>query len=128
MQNCPAPGQRAGEADGLDRGVGDKCRTDLAVAALNQREHARMQATSRDGFGNGLGDDLACSGMGGMALHNDRAARGKGRGRVPARGRKGKREVRGAEHGHRPDGLLHQAHFRAGLGLAIGKRRIPAPV
>jgi len=87
-----------------------------------------MHAGLLDGGVDRLGDDLAGAGMGGMALDDDGAAGGQGRGGITAGGREGQREVRGAEDGDRADGALDQTDFRAGRGLAIRHGGVEATV
>lgn len=102
--------------------------TDVAAAALDQREYAGMNTRLADRCVDGLGDDLAGAGMRRMTLYHDRAAGCERRGRIAAGGRKGQREIRGAEDGDRTDGALDQPYLLTGRRLALGHRRIDAPV
>ena len=113
---------------GADQRVLDKRLPDIALAALDKGEHARMDAAFFNRRMDRLGHDLARAGMGGMALDHDRAARGQRRRRVAARGRKGEREIRGAEDRHRAYGALDQLQVGARERLTVRQRRIMAAV
>ena len=65
IEQRAATTKRAGEAHGLDQRVLDQCLTDIALAALDQAEHALGHAAAFDGGVHGFGDDLAGAGMGG---------------------------------------------------------------
>jgi len=106
----------------------DQRLADVAPPALNKREDARMQTAGGNRLGHRLRDDLAGSGMRRMALDHHRAACRQRRGGVAARGRERQREVRGAKDRHRPDRALHQPQIWAGQRLALGQRRVMAPV
>jgi hypothetical protein len=110
-----APRQRPGEAHGADQRVLHQRLAHIAPPPwirLNTPGCSRRRGWPR----HRLRHDLARAGMGGMALDHHRAARGQRRGRVAARDRKGQREVRRAEHGHRADGALHHLRGRGAAG------------
>ncbi|KVK66906.1 hypothetical protein L907_19945 [Agrobacterium sp. C13] len=102
--------------------------TDIAAAALDQREDAGMQIVLLDGGENRFGNDFAGAGMGGMALDDDRAAGCQSRGGITAGRGEGEREVGGAEDRDGTDRTLHQADIRARQGLAVRQRLIVAAV
>jgi hypothetical protein len=66
--------------------------------------------------------------MGGVGLHDDRAARGEGGDGVAARHRERQREVGCAEDGDGPQGDEHSAQVGAGERLAVGKGAVDAGV
>ena len=70
---------------------------------------------------NSLRHDLARAGMCRMAFRNHGAPGGKGGGGIPAGGGEGQWKIRRTKDGHRPDGPLQQADFRAGQRCAIGQ-------
>ena len=120
--------QAAGKAHRLDQRMLHQTFTDIALAALHQAEHARMQA-QRPGRGvNRLGDNLAGAGMGRMPLDHHGAARSQGRGGVAACGGKSQREVRRAEHRNRADRSLHHADLGPRRWFAVGQGGIVAAV
>src|SRR5690606_859546 len=128
VEERTAAGERAGEADGLDQRMLHDGLADLAVAALDEREDARMHAGLLDGGKHGLGDDLARARMGGMALDDDGATGRKRGSGVTAGRREGEREVGGAENGDRADRPLDEADLRARRRLAVRQGRIEAAV
>jgi hypothetical protein len=112
--------QRTGEADGLDQRVLDqRWPTSRLPPWISEKTPGCMLAGLDRGV-DGLSDDLAGAGMGGMALDHDRAAGGERRGGVAAGGGEGQREVRGAKDGHRADRALHHAQVGARQGARSG--------
>ena len=98
----------------------------LAARAVDQGEHARVQAEVRDGLGDGLADEFAGAGVGVVGLEDHRAAGGEGRGGVAARRREGQREVAGAEDGDRAQRDLALADVGAGQRRAVRQGRVDA--
>ena len=128
VEQRAAPGERAGEADGLDVGVLDKRFAHVALAALHQREGTGGHAAGADRGVDGLRDDLAGAGVGGVALDHDRASGGEGGGGVAPGGRESERKIRGAEDGNRADGPLDQLDVGARRGLAVRQRGVVAAI
>ena len=128
VEEGAAPGEGAGEADGLDEGVLDQRLAHVALAALHQGEGAGGHVGRLDGGVDGLGDDLAGSGVGRVALDDDRTTGGEGGGGVAPGGGEGEGEVRGAEHGHGADGALDQFDVGPRGGLAVGEGGVVAAV
>ncbi len=98
----------------------------LDPGAVDQGEHARVQAGIRDGLGDGLAHEFAGAGVGVVRLEDHRAAGGEGGGGVSARRREGQREVAGAEHGHRAERDLALADVGAGHRGAVRQGRVDA--
>ena len=117
---------RAGEADGLDGRVGHEGLADAAARAVDQGEHARVQAGVADGLGDGLADEFAGAGVGVVGLEDHGAAGGEGRGGVAARRREGQREVAGTEDGDRAQRDLALADVGARQRGAVRQRRVDA--
>ncbi len=121
VEQCPAPAERSGKAHGLDIGVLDQRLANRAVTALHEREHAGVQFQLFPRGIDGLGDNLASTGMGAMALDDDGAASSKRRCGIATGGGEGQREFGRAEHGDRgADGALDHLEVRRGAGLRSG--------
>ena len=119
VEQRPPAGTGAGEADGADARVGDEARAERVAGTREESEHAARERALAHRALHGTSDELGGAGMGRMALDDDRAAGGEGRGGVAAGDGEGEREVARPEHGDR-------AERHAGLP-EIGPRPGPAP-
>ncbi len=119
-----AAGPRSREAHRLDAGIGDQRAAQRIPHPEEQRKHAVRQPGFLDRCLNGAAHEFGGAGMRGMRLHDHRAARGQGRGGIPARHREGEREVAGAEDGDGAEPDHAQAQIRPGQGLALRQRRV----
>ena len=100
---------------------------DKAVA-LQQAEHARMQAAMGDGRANRLGHYIRGARMCRMPLDDNWTPRSQRRRRVAACGRKGQREVGRAKDGDRADRTLYHPQIRPRQRRAIRKGHVMATV
>ncbi|MNK68871.1 hypothetical protein D3C87_882490 [compost metagenome] len=128
VEERAAAGERTGETDRLDARMLHERGTDIAAAALDQREDAGMQIVLLNGGENGFGNDFAGAGMGGVTLDNHWAAGRQSRCGVTAGRGESEREVGGAEDRNGADRTLHQTDIRARQRLAIRQRFVMATV
>ena len=105
-----------------------QCHAQVRAHTLYQAEHPRMQPAGPHRRIHRLRHDLARPRMGRMPLHHDRAACRQGRGRIPARRRKGQGKVRGPEYRHRAQRALHHADIRARQGLPLRQGHVMAQI
>ena len=111
LEQGAAAVDRAGEADGADRGVGDQ------VGAGLQAVHDAERAVGRAGLAGGgvqdVEDQLRGRRVRAVRLDDDGAAGGQRRGGVAAGHGEGEREVAGPEDRDRADRDEHPAQVRA---------------
>ena len=100
----------------------------FAITALDQREHASRHAGLFDGGVDGLGDQFAGPGMGGVALDDNRAACRQRRGGIAAGHRERQREVGRTEHRDRAGRPLDNLEIGPRQRLAVRQRFIVAAI
>ena len=110
----------AGEGDRAEVGMLDERLSNVDSGVEEKREDASGKMAFCDCGADGVGDEFAGAGVGGVSFHQDRAGCGDGCGGVTAGDGKGEREVAGSEDGYRADGAKHGAEIGPGQRRAVG--------